>query len=67
MALDELEPDYNDLSVQPKTLTRTRHIKNVLWLAGRGPAEDDVRSDVMFVTSAVEDEEMQSSKKSLFG
>ena len=64
--MDELEPDYDDLSVQPRTLTKSRHHKNVFWLAGRC-ASENVESDIMFVTSAVEEDEMTRVKKSLFG
>lgn len=65
--MDELEPDYDDPSKCPKTLTRSRHINGVQYVAGRPPSEEDVTSDVMLVTVSVDEEEATTMKQSLFG
>lgn len=59
MALDELEPPYDDPSQQPKTLTRNRHMhdRQILYVAGRAPVKDQQQYDIMFVTTAVEEDE----------
>lgn len=65
--LEELQPDYEDLASQPKTLTKTRKIKDVLHVAGRSPVEGQEQYDIMFVTTAVEEEEATEHAVSTFG
>lgn len=63
--MDEVEPDYD--STPPQTLTRSRHIDNVFWLAGRAPVEGQEHYDVMFVAVAPEEEEVARNRKTTFG
>jgi uracil-DNA glycosylase family 4 len=67
MTLEERQPDYEDLSKCPKTLTKTRHIDDVLYVAGRAPIEGQAEYGVMFVTSSVEEEEATTAANSVFG
>lgn len=67
MSLEELQPDYEDLSKQPKTLTKTRRIDDVLYVAGRAPVEDQTNYDVMFITVSVEEDEASTHQKTTFG
>ena len=71
LALDETEPPYDQPDKCPKTLTKTRRIDGVLYVAGKPPAKhehtDGVQSDIMFVTVAVEDEEAQEMTTSSYG
>ena len=71
LALDETEPPYDQPDKCPKTLTKTRRIDGVLYVAGKPPAKhehtDGVQSDIMFVTVAVEDEEAQEMSTSSYG
>lgn len=64
--LEENQPDYDDLSKQPKTLTKSRHIDGVFYVAGRAP-RDQEHYEIMFVTSAVEEEEATTHATSTFG
>ena len=38
LALDEIEPPYAEPEKCPKSLTKTRRIDNVLYVAGKAPA-----------------------------
>jgi hypothetical protein len=67
LAQDEIEPPYDDLSKQPKTLTKSRHIDNVFYLAGRKGNPDKDEYDLMFVCSAADEEEMARAKKNFLG
>ncbi len=67
MAQDEIEPPYEDLAKQPKTLTKSRHIDNVYYLAGRKGNPDRDQYDLMFVTVSADDEEMARAKKNFLG
>lgn len=71
LALDEIEPPYAEPEKCPKSLTKTRRIDNVLYVAGKPPTKhehtDAVQSDVMFITTAVEEEEAQELTQTLFG
>jgi uracil-DNA glycosylase family 4 len=66
MTLEENQPDYEDASKQPKTLTRSRHIDNVLYVAGRAPREKS-EYEIMFITTAVEEDEANTHAVSTFG
>lgn len=65
--LEEKQPPYEDESRRPKTLTRTRHIDDILYVAGRSPIEGQTEYDIMFVTASVEEEEATQSANSVFG
>lgn len=65
--LEEIQPNYDDPSGQPKTLTRSRHISDVLYVAGRAPVEGKEEYDIMFVTGAVEEDEAAQYASSVFG
>lgn len=71
LALDEIEPPYDQPEKRPKSLTKTRRIDGVLYVAGKPPAKyehtDEVQSDIMFVTTAVEEEEAQEMTTSSYG
>lgn len=67
LAQDEIEPPYDDLSKQPKTLTKSRHIDNVFYLAGRKGNPDKDEYDLMFVCAAADEEEMARAKKNFLG
>lgn len=67
MAQDEIEPPYDDPEKQPKTLTKSRHIDNVFYLAGRKGNPDKDQYDLMFVCTSAEEEEMARVKKNFFG
>lgn len=67
MTLEELQPDYDDASKQPKTLVKTRHIDGVLYVAGRAPVEGQTEYDIMFISVAVEEEEAVQAATSTFG
>ena len=69
LAMDELEPPYDDLEHQPKTLTRNRHIhdRQILYVAGRAPVKDREQYDIMFVTTAVEEDEATQHSVTTFG
>jgi uracil-DNA glycosylase family 4 len=71
LALDEIEPPYAEPEKCPKSLTKTRRVDNVLYVAGKPPAKyehtEEVQSDIMFVTTTVEDEEAQELTQTLFG
>lgn len=64
---DEIESPYDEPDKQPKTLTKTRHIDDVLYVAGRAPIDGQTEYDVMFVTSSVEEEEATTAANSVFG
>lgn len=68
-ALDEFEPPYDDLSQQPKTLTKSSHKHNgkVLYVAGRLPVDESSTSDIMFVTTSVDEDEATTRSKSMLG
>lgn len=66
-ALDEIEPPYDEPEKQPKTLTRTRHIDDVLYVAGRAPVEGQAHYDIMFVNGVLEEDEATSQVVSTFG
>ena len=66
-ALDEIEPPYDQPDKQPQTLTRTRHIDNVLYVAGRAPIEGQTEYDIMFITGAVEEDEATQHSVTTFG
>ena len=66
MTLEENQPDYEDPSKQPKTLTKTRHIDNVLYVAGRAPREK-TECEIMFITTSVEEDEAMTHATSTFG
>ena len=66
MTLEENQPDYEDPSKQPKTLTKTRHIDNVLYVAGRAPREK-TEYEIMFITTSVEEDEAMTHATSTFG
>ena len=66
MTLEENQPDYEDQSKQPKTLTKTRHIDNVLYVAGRAPREK-TECEIMFITTSVEEDEAMTHATSTFG
>jgi len=65
LTLEEVEPPYDDESQQPKTLTRTvrKHDGKVLYVAGKGPAH----ADIMFVASAVQEEEASETVQVTLG
>ena len=65
--MDEIEPPYDDESKRPKTLTRNRHIDEVLYVAGRKPIEEQEQYDIMFVTTSVDEEEATQQRKTTFG
>jgi uracil-DNA glycosylase family 4 len=65
--LEELQPDYENISKRPKTLTKNRHIDGVLYVAGRRPVEGQEQYDIMFLTSAVEEDEAVEQVISSFG
>lgn len=67
LALDEIEPPYDDPDKQPQTLTRTRHIDNVLYVAGRAPIEGQAEYDIMFIAGAVEEDEATQHSVTTFG
>lgn len=69
LALDELEPPYDDPTQQPKTLTRNRHMhdRQILYVAGRAPVKDQEQYDIMFVTTAVEEDEATQHAVTTFG
>jgi hypothetical protein len=67
LAQDEIEPPYDDLSKQPKTLTKSRHIDNVFYLAGRKGNPDKDEYDLMFVCASADEEEMARAKKNFLG
>lgn len=64
--LEELQPDYDDPTRQPKTLTKSRHIDDVFYVAGRSP-KDREEYDIMFITVSTEEEEATTQAKSHFG
>lgn len=66
LTLEENQPQYEDESRRPKTLTRSRHIDGVYYVAGRAPKEKE-DYEIMFVTSAVEEEEATTHAVSTFG
>lgn len=66
-ALSEKEPDYDNPSACPKTLTRNRHIDGIFYVAGRAPVADQSQYDVMFVTTSVDEEEAATVKQTVFG
>ncbi len=68
-ALDEFEPPYDDPSQQPKTLTKSGHKHNgkVLYVAGRLPVDESPTSDIMFITTSVDEDEATTRSKSLLG
>ncbi len=71
LALDEIEPPYLELDKQPQTLTQSGRRDGVFYVAGKAPAKyehtAEVQSDIMFVTTAVEEEEAQESQTTHFG
>ena len=71
LALDEIEPPYDQPEKCPKSLTKTRRIDGVLYVAGKPPAAhehtEEVQSDIMFVTTAVEEEEAKEMSTSSYG
>lgn len=67
MSLEEIQPPYDDSSKQPRTLTRTRHIDDVLYVAGRAPIEKKTEYDVMFISVSVEDDEATQHSSTTFG
>ena len=71
LALDEIEPPYDQPEKCPKSLTKTRRVDGVLYVAGKPPAKyehtEEVQSDIMFVTTAVEEEEAQEMSTSSYG
>jgi uracil-DNA glycosylase family 4 len=71
LALDEIEPPYDQSDKCPKSLTKTRRVDGVLYVAGKPPAKhehtEEVQSDIMFVTTAVEEEEAQEMSTSSYG
>jgi uracil-DNA glycosylase family 4 len=67
LTLEEIQPDY-DSGRPPKTLTRTRHIDDVLYVAGRPPVSGDLDScDVMIVAPSVDEDEAAQQAVSVFG
>ncbi len=70
LTLEERQPNYEDPTAQPKTLTRSRHIDDVLYVAGRPPRggkEESVECDIMLITSSVEEDEATSTATSQYG
>lgn len=71
LALDEIEPPYDEPSKCPKTLTKSRRIDNVFYVAGKAPTRhektDDVTSEIMFVATVVEEEEAQELTVTAYG
>ncbi len=71
LALDEVEPPYDQPESCPKSITKTRRVDGVLYVAGKPPARhehtDEVQADIMFVATAVEEEEAQERQTSSYG
>jgi uracil-DNA glycosylase family 4 len=67
MTLEERQPHYEDSAKCPRTLTKTRHIDDVLYVAGRAPVIDQTEYEIMFVTSALEEDEATTAATSVFG
>ena len=67
VALDEREPPYDNEDKQPKTLTRNKHIDDILYVAGRAPIENQAEYDVMFVTGSVDEDEATQHSVTTFG
>ena len=53
LALDEQEPLYDDPTACPQSVHTTRHFRDILYLKGEGQEP----ADIMFVTTAVEEED----------
>lgn len=64
--ITEFDQQTCDPSKQPKTLTRSRHIDNVLYVAGRSPREK-TEYEIMFITTSVEEDEATTHATSTFG
>lgn len=71
LALDEIEPPYDQPEKCPKTLKETGRRDGVLYVAGKRPARhehtEEVQADIMFVATAVEEEEAQEMSTSSYG
>ena len=71
LALDEIEPPYDQPEKCPKSLTKSRKVDGVFYVAGKPPAKhehtDEVQSDIMFIATAVEEEEAQELTTSAYG
>lgn len=71
LALDEIEPPYDHIDKCPKSLTKTRRIDGVLYVAGKPPSRhehtDEVGSEIMFVATAVEEDEAKEVVVSSYG
>lgn len=65
--MEELQPDFEDVDSQPKTLTKTRHIKEIKYVAGRAPVKDQTEYEIMLVTTAVEEDEATSAVNTSYG
>ena len=65
--LEELQPPYDEVAECPRTLTKTRHIDGVLYVAGRALVDKQEEYDIMFVTSSLEEDEAATAATSVFG
>jgi uracil-DNA glycosylase family 4 len=65
--LEELQPPYDEAAKCPRTLTKTRHIDGVLYVAGRALVDKQEEYDIMFVTSSLEEDEAATAATSVFG
>lgn len=67
LAMDEREPPYDSPEKQPQTLTRNRHIDDILYVAGRAPVEGQANYDIMFIAAAVDEDEATQHSVTTFG
>jgi len=67
MSLEEIQPPYDEPAKQPKTLTKSRRIDDVLYVAGRAPVDKQTEYDVMFITVSTEEDEASTHRKTTFG
>lgn len=66
LAQDEIQPPYDDESRQPKTMTTTMKRDGVLYVAGKPPM-DNLPTEIMFIATAVQEEEASEGHTSHYG
>lgn len=62
-SLEEVQPPYEEFDLCPQEIKKTGNIRGYLYVAGQGPTD----SDVMFVATAVQEEEAAQSHIASYG